>query len=112
MGGATSRRKGNVAELAVVHALQRAGWQAITSRAALGGTRKGADIVTDFPMVVEVKNEKSMRLADWWKQAVEQAGDDLPVVVHKRRGFSQAEDWWVTMNLATLLALVGPPDDA
>lgn len=95
-----------------MHALKRAGWRAITSRAALGGTRQGADIVTDFPMVIEVKNEKSIRLSDWWRQAQEQAGDDLPVVVHKRRGFTQAEQWWVTMDLQTLLALVGAPEDA
>jgi len=103
--GSTSRRKGNRAEVEVAAALQRAGWQAVTSRAA-NGTQGGADLITDFPMVVEVKNVARTDLAGWWRQAVEQAGDDLPVVIHKRVGHARAENWWVCMDLHTLLALV------
>jgi hypothetical protein len=110
MSGATSRRKGNRAEVEVAAALRRAGWQAITSRAQ-NGTQGGADLITDFPMVVEVKNVARMDLPGWWRQACEQAGDDLPVVVHKRQGHAQAEDWWVCMDLHTLLALVERLDD-
>lgn len=106
MSGASSRRKGNQAEVEVVKALERAGWTAVTSRAARGGFQSGEDIVSDFPMSVEVKNQTRLDLAGWWGQAVEQAGDKPPVVVHKRVGKGQAEDWWVTMDLATLLRIV------
>ena len=105
MSGSTSRRKGNRAEVEVAAALRRAGWEAVTSRAA-NGTQGGADLITDFPMVVEIKNVARTDLSGWWKQAQEQAGDDLPVVIHKRVGHSQAENWWVCMDLYTLLQLV------
>jgi hypothetical protein len=105
VSGSTSRRKGNRAEVEVAAALRRAGWDAVTSRAA-NGTQGGADILTDFPMVVEVKDVVRTDLSGWWAQAQAQAGDDLPVVIHKRRGRARAEDWWVCMDLHTLLALV------
>ena len=106
MSGASSRRKGNAAEVEVVKALERAGWTAVTSRAARGGFQLGEDIITDFPASIEVKNHTRLDLSGWWGQAVEQAGDKPPVVIHKRVGKGKAEDWWVTMDVATLFRLV------
>lgn len=106
MSGASARRKGNSAEVEVVHALERAGFRAMSSRAARGGYQSGEDIVTNFPLSIEVKNQARLDLAGWWAQAQEQAVDKLPVVIHKRVGKSQAEEWWATMDLATLIALV------
>lgn len=106
MSGSTSRRKGNRAEVEVVRALRDAGYEAETSRATRGGYQSGEDIITDFPMSIEVKNHTRVDLAGWWAQAVEQAGERLPVVIHKRVGKSRAEDWWVTMDLQTLVRLV------
>jgi hypothetical protein len=106
MSGSTSRRKGNNAEVEVCKALERAGWKAVTSRSARGGFQSGEDIITDFPMSIEVKNQTRLDLAGWWAQATEQAIAKPPVVIHKRVGKGQAEDWWVTMDLATLLKIV------
>jgi hypothetical protein len=112
VSGATSRRKGNRAEVEVVAALKRAGWAAVTSRNARDGTQGGADVITDFPMVIEVKSVARMDLSGWWRQAQDQAGEDeLPVVIHKRVGHSKAEDWWVCMDMHTLLRLVERLDD-
>mgnify|MGYP003133040093 FL=1 len=107
MSGASSRRKGNAAEVEVAKALERAGWTAVTSRAARGGYQTGEDIVTDFPLSVEVKNQTRLDLSGWWSQATKQAGDKPAVVIHKRVGKARAEDWWVTMDVATLLKIVG-----
>jgi hypothetical protein len=109
MSGATSRRKGNRAEVDVVRVLRAAGYTAATSREVRGGFQSGEDIVSDFPASIEVKNQARLDLAGWWAQAQAQAGDRPAVVVHKRVGKGQAEDWWVTMDLATLLRLVGKP---
>lgn len=106
MSGSASRRKGAAAEVEVVHALERAGYRAITSRNARGGSQQGEDVITDFPAVVEVKNQQKMDLAGWWAQAESQALDGIPVVVHKRRGFARGEDWWATMTLGELFRLV------
>jgi Holliday junction resolvase len=111
VNGATSRRKGNSAEVEVCHALERAGWQAITSRAARGGYQSGEDIITNLPVSIEVKNHAKVELSAWWKQAQEQAGEKPPIVVHKRRGHAKAENWWVTLDLETFLQIVGPPDE-
>ena len=106
MTGSSSRRKGNRAEVEVVRALKDAGYEAETSRATRGGYQSGEDIITNFPMSIEVKNQTRIDLAGWWRQAEEQAGEGLPVVIHKRVGKAQAEDWWVTMDVKTLIALV------
>jgi hypothetical protein len=106
MSGAASRRKGNRAEVAVVNFLKAHGWDVETSRNARGGTQKGADVLGDFPLAVEVKNQARVDLPGWWRQAQEQAGDGLAVVVHKRVGSSDPGEWWATMDLVTLVDLV------
>jgi hypothetical protein len=106
MSGSASRRKGNRAEVEVVRVLREHGWDAETSRASRGGYQSGEDIITDFPASIEVKNQTRLDLAGWWSQAEAQATQKPPVVVHKRVGKGQAEDWWVTMDLRTLLRLI------
>jgi hypothetical protein len=106
MTGASSRRKGNRAEVEVVKVLRKAGYQAETSRATRGGFQTGEDIVSDFPASIEVKNQARLDLAGWWTQAQEQAGERPAVVIHKRVGKGKAEDWWVTMDVQTLLRLL------
>jgi len=107
MSGSASRRKGNRAEVEVVRVLREAGFEAETSRAARGGSQGGSDIVSDFPADIEVKNQTRLDLAGWWAQAEAQATKKPPVVVHKRVGKGNAEDWWVTMDFRTLLRLLG-----
>ena len=109
MSGAASRRKGSRAEVAVVHALRRAGWEADTSRNVLEGRRTGDDIVWDGPASIEVKDHAKMDLAGWLRQAHDNAGDRVPVVVHKKRGVSNtnAEGWYATLTFGDLLRLIG-----
>ena len=107
MSGATSRRKGSRAEVAVVHALRRAGWDADTSRNVLEGRRTGDDIVWDGPASIEVKDVTKLDLSGWLRQAHENAGDRVGVVWHKKRGTAQAEGWYVTMTGADFLRLIG-----
>lgn len=107
MSGSASRRKGNRAEVEVVRLLREHGYEVETSRAARGGFQSGADIVGDFPMVIEVKNQARMDLAGWWAQAQYQANGKPAVVIHKRVGKANPADWWVTMDVATLLRMLG-----
>lgn len=109
MSGASSRRKGNVAERDVVRVLREAGYKAETSRASRGGYQTGADILSDFPATIEVKNQARLDLAGWWSQAEAQAiGGGPAVVIHKRVGKARAEDWWCTMDFKTLISLLRP----
>ena len=106
MTGATNRRKGNQAETAVVRMLREHGYNAVTSRNARGGTQIGADIVSDFPATIEVKNHAKLDLAGWWTQAVAQADGRPAVVIHKRVKHANPEQWWVTMDVQTLIRLI------
>ncbi|HEY7821529.1 MAG TPA: hypothetical protein VIG24_01785 [Acidimicrobiia bacterium] len=111
MSGSTSRRRGSRAEVAVVHALRRAGWDADTSRNVLEGRRTGDDIVWDGPASIEVKDQSKLDLSGWLRQAQENAGDRAAVVWHKRRGHANAESWYVTMSGKDFLWLIGGDDD-
>ena len=107
MSGSASRRKGSRAEVAVVHALKRAGWDADTSRNVLDGRRTGDDIVWDGPASIEVKDVTKLYLSGWLRQAQENAGDAPAVVWHKKRGTADAEGWYVTMIGQDFLRLIG-----
>ena len=111
MSGSASRRKGSRAEVAVVHALRRAGWDADTSRNVLEGRRTGDDIVWDGPASIEVKDVTKLDLSGWLRQAQENAGDRVGVVWHKKRGTAKAEGWYVTMTGEDFLRLIGGDDE-
>lgn len=106
MTGATARRKGNQAETAVARTLRDHGYEAITSRNARGGTQKGGDLISNFPAVIEIKNHTKMDLAGWWQQAVTQAEGQPAVVIHKRVKHTDPENWWVTLDLKTMIRLL------
>lgn len=106
MSGASSRRKGNAAEVAVVKALRRSGFAAETSRNVLGGTRTGDDIVTQLPVSIEVKDRVDTDLSGWLRQAEGNAAGRVALVWHKKRGVADPEGWYVTMSGASLLRLL------
>ena len=106
MSGSSSRRKGARAEQAVARWLRANGWAARTSRSAQG-VQGGADIITDCPLSLEVKDHATAKLAEWLDQAVAQARPGAPgVVLHKRRGKGDPGDWYATLRAADLIALV------
>lgn len=108
MTGSASRRKGSRAELAVVHALRAAGWQADTSRNVLGGRRTGDDVVWDGPASIEVKDVARLDLSGWLRQAAANADGRPAAVWHKRRGVADAAGWYVTLTGEDFLRLIGP----
>lgn len=85
MSGAASRRKGNTWELQVCQLLRDHGWSAQTSRSSRGGTQHGADIITDAPIDIEAKNQKTLELSKWLDQAIRQATRQPAVLFIKRR---------------------------
>lgn len=101
------RAKGTSAETEVVAALFRAG---ITKalRAPLWGAHDKGDIV-GIPAVISVKNQKKLRLNEWVDDCqvmMKNAGTDTGFVWHKRPGKGRAEDWYVTMNAATMIDIL------
>ena len=94
-----SKRKGTAGENAVVAYLRDAGFAACERR-ALGGTNDRGDVAGVHSTVIEVKACGRMELGPWLKElAVEMRNDNarFGAVWHKRRGTTNAADWYVTM---------------
>ena len=99
MNGASSRRKGYVAEAKVVRWLRDHGWPYCERRPA---GASGTDILGCLPFVIEVKDRanvtEAVRLG--LEQAVaECAHPDLPVAIVKRRGHTNPADWYAVMRV-------------
>ena len=116
MAGNSSRSKGSAFERLIREhfaSLQQADprrWQ-VTHRSR--SRQPGADLVVwhanTLELVIECKNHQSVKLAEWWQQTVDQAGErggGAPLLIHKRRGHTAAEDQWVTMSLGSLQQLL------
>ena len=77
-------------------------------RRALSGSLDKGDIA-GLPVVIECKNHKELRLAEWVDQAhaeAKNAGVPVGVVWHKRRGKGNPADYYVTMTGADFVHLL------
>lgn len=102
-----SKQKGTAAESAVVAYLCTHGFEA--ERRALHGALDQGDIAGVPGVVIEVKNCKTMALAEWVDEADTEANNasaPIGVVWHKRRGFISPAYWYVTMDGVTFTRLL------
>lgn len=91
MTGAASRRKGNEYERKVARYLRDRGFEGqSTTRNALGhgGTKQPGDVYVDGPIgcSIECKNVRKTDYPKWLRQARDQAGAAVPVLVRKMYG--------------------------
>ena len=89
--GKQNRDKGNRFERDVVAYLRAHGYpDARTTRSALGhgGTKQPGDVIGPVGCAIEVKNVTAAAWPKWLRQAVDQAGELVPVVVRKQAGVS------------------------
>lgn len=96
-----SKQKGTAAESAVRDYLRASGW-VNAERLPLSGSKDRGDITGIDPgVVIEVKACKAMDLGGWMREVeveIANAGADLGVVWHKRRGTTNPDQWFVTMT--------------
>lgn len=122
------KAKGTRLETAVLEYMQWALGDPTIHRETLHGSMDRGDIggviIDGEPVTIEVKNHRTMRLADWMREAEQEAGNMdgvLPVVVHKRAGVGiQSREGvgsqWVTMTIETFARILnhcielGPED--
>jgi hypothetical protein len=105
-----AKAKGTAAETAVVRFLQANGYPHCERRALAGAQDRG-DVAGIPGIVIEVKAAARLELAGWVDEAVKEAlrpdGQfEVPVVWHKRRGYTNPGDWYVTMDGCAFLALL------
>jgi hypothetical protein len=114
-----SKAKGTAAETAVVRFLRANGYPH-AERRALAGAQDRGDVAGIPGLMIEVKNEARLRLAEWLDEALTEAGRKphqvegfgVGVVWHKRRGKSSPGDWYVTMDGWVFLELLERWTDA
>lgn len=102
-----SKRKGNRAELELLHFLQAYGVEARRNNQRYTGGLNNPDISARIGPVgvhVEVKRQERLALPSALRQAKRDAnGHALPVVAHR----SNRQPWLVTVELSDLLEVLG-----
>lgn len=90
-------------------------WSDIIERMPLAGNDDRGDISnfriggSQHKVAIECKNVRSTSLAEWVKEAQEEAenyGAVAGIVCHKRKGKGQAGDQYVTLTLSDLLTIL------
>lgn len=103
-----SKAKGTSWETLITNVLSGRGFRA--RRQALSGAEDKGDIeLLDIPMIIEAKNCKTMKLAEWVDEAeieAQNAGMIWGVVWHHRPRKASPEDGYVTMRGETFLRLL------
>lgn len=103
-----SKRKGSAFELEIVKAFIAAGWQWAERR--LAGNQYDTGDITGIPgVVIECKNQKTLKLAEWVDELVVEmrnARTHIGAVVHKRKGTTDPLDYYVTMRVRDWMALL------
>ena len=103
-----SKAKGTEAESSVVTYLHLDPDFSEVERRTLAGIADKGDIA-GLPVVIEVKNCSRMDLAGWVEEALREAanaGCEVGVVWHKRRGTTDPGRWYVTMTGSVFLKLL------
>lgn len=102
-----SKRKGNQAELELLHLLETYGVEAHRNDQRYTGGVDNPDIaarIAGTAVHVEVKRQERLALPAALRQAKQDAnGHALPVVVHR----SNRQPWLVTVELDSLLEVLG-----
>ncbi|GIE46383.1 hypothetical protein [Actinoplanes lobatus] len=102
-----SKAKGTRWESLIVRYLIEQGFPAIERRALNGSSDKGD--IAGLPVVVEAKNCRTTALAAWVDEATVEArnaGVEVGVVWHHRRGKASPGDGFVTMSGAAFVELL------
>ncbi len=103
-----AKQKGTAAETAVVTWLKGEGW-IYTERRALSGNLDKGDINMGAPVVIEVKDHKTITLSEWMKELkVEMANAEVTMgaVIAKKRGTMDVGDWYAVMPARVFASLL------
>ena len=109
MNGAGRRAKGANYQRHIRHYFEARGWTVMVRPPG----EDGDDItIIEHPnLSIEVKNHTRTDLPAWTAQAARQAGQRIPVVIHKRHGTTNPDQQWVTMTLDNFTRLINKEAD-
>lgn len=102
-----SSSKGYALERLIRDDLKLEGVDAYRPRA--GNVNDEGDVKGVPGVTIEAKNWTTMALPQWWRETqveTENAGNEIGLLVHKRKGKGQADDQWVTVDWAMMKRLL------
>jgi hypothetical protein len=107
MSGAMSRNKGARAERAVVTYLRNNGYPD-ARRYLAGDGRQPGDIDAIPGISIEVKDQATYKISAWVAQAVDEAGERVPMVWMHPKGVSVDDvgNWWCVLRVSDAVRLV------
>ncbi len=99
----TERRKGAAGELEAIRLLHEHGWGS-ARRSSDGRTQSGRGDVANGPagVCIEIKRREKLDVPGALRKLAEDAGPDIPVLVHR----SSRQPWLATLELSELLPLL------
>lgn len=101
-----ARSKGKRGELELAAYLRSHGYKARRGR-QFSGSPDSPDVVGIPNIHVECKRVESGNLYKWLEQAIRDAGDKIPVVMHRRNN----KEWVAILPLKNFMKLIGENDD-
>lgn len=102
------KQKGTAAETAVVRWLRDNGFPYAERRALTGSADQG-DVTGCGPVVIEVKNHKTLDLAGWVRELEVEMGNakvDFGTVVAKKRGTTDPGEFYAILPFRVFVALL------
>jgi Holliday junction resolvase len=109
-----SKQRGTAFETLVLQQFKEHYPSAIRSPLSGAADRGDIYIFEENRYAIECKNVARMDLSGWVGEAeveAANAGKQVGVVVHKRKGKGQPAEQYVTMTLGSFLTLVAPKED-
>jgi hypothetical protein len=103
-----SKNKGSSFEREIVQYLREQGWTG-AERTRAGWQDDRGDIDGVIGVTFECKNQKAMDLAGWVNELViemQHGNNHVGAVVHKRRGVTDASDYYATLPLSVFITLL------
>jgi len=103
------KQKGTAAETAVVKYLRESGQFPYAERRALHGTNDKGDITGMGPVVVEVKDHKTLKFSEWLKELADEIANaqaDTGAVIAKKKGTTNVADWYAVMPVHVWVSLL------
>ena len=101
------RRKGATAERDVVSWLRDNGFPD-ARRYLAGDGRQPGDVDGVAGVAIEIKNQRTLALPAWLRQAEDEARGNLPVVFHKPIGVTDVARWHATTYVEHFVELIRP----
>lgn len=79
---------------------------AYTPKGSGNGLEKGDIYMPNHDVVIEVKNQATLKIADWWEQTTDQAHNQIPLLVVRNPRKAETKETWAIMHFEDICELL------